>query len=578
MGNAAMGASDANAFRVALNGASHSGVRGGLPKGDCITYGGVFNEAVFPMKDDEANTTSTTGDLGILRPLVECAVEPAPDSSSSSSSAAAATTTTTPDRSGGWVAVALSADACDGDAVACRAGRSIHLSVCLDISGSMTDTFTTPKTEEELLAAQSKMDAAKQVVMSLVASMSPGDHFSLVTFNESARVVQPLTPVSALDKLAFHQAVSSLSPGGGTSLCAGYTQATSVFSPVKGPLIEHRIVFVTDMCDSNPDQEGTLFGLVGMNAERGIYTSIVGLGVDFNVAVTEKVTRVRGANYFCVFSPESFHKMMVSEFSFNFFPIAFDVQLRMSVDTSLYEIGEIFGNSLSERRDGQVIQQERWMYSTHCLFPEQLKQSVFTLLCAAQHYNATQLPEAALSQIVSYICPTVTCTISQVNTVFASPTRWHVSHTTAVRGSVLLVKIKSTPRPATSITGPSTLKVSVHYTGPADTPYGVSTLVTVPPGAPQNIIFSGEGVRKALWLYRYVNNIKTCLGAAETSTPPGSVPPESLAKLKAFIPQFSQEVTEHWPTDNVMLDAKSNLQLLCNLCDKKQKQEQCSLQ
>lgn len=95
------------------------------------------------------------------------------------------------------------------------------------------------------------------------------------------------------------------------------------------------------MCDSDPAQEVALFELLKEQAAIGVHISVIGLGVDFNADVTNRITRVKGANYFCVFSLEEFCKTLSQEFVFNFFPIAFDVQLRISAESSIVEIGDV---------------------------------------------------------------------------------------------------------------------------------------------------------------------------------------------------------------------------------------------
>ncbi len=55
--------------------------------------------------------------------------------------------------------------------------------------------------------------------------------------------------------------------------------------------------------------------------------SIVGMGVEFNAALTETVTKNRGSLYSSATSLEELRQIVVDDFPFNSFPAAFDVNL-----------------------------------------------------------------------------------------------------------------------------------------------------------------------------------------------------------------------------------------------------------
>ena len=57
-----------------------------------------------------------------------------------------------------------------------------------------------------------------------------------------------------------------------------------------------------------------LMGMIKKNAEDKIYTSLIGVGVDFNTELTEKISDVRGANYYSVHSSSEFKKTLADEF------------------------------------------------------------------------------------------------------------------------------------------------------------------------------------------------------------------------------------------------------------------------
>ena len=52
------------------------------------------------------------------------------------------------------------------------------------------------------------------------------------------------------------------------------------------------------------------------NAENHIYTTFIGIGVDFNTELVEGITKIRGANYYSVHSAEQFRERMDEEFEY----------------------------------------------------------------------------------------------------------------------------------------------------------------------------------------------------------------------------------------------------------------------
>ena len=95
--------------------------------------------------------------------------------------------------------------------------------------------------------------------------------------------------------------------------------------------IENRIIFLTDMCDTSEDSAGPakLLQISNENSKIGIHASFIGVGVDFNTdvrfsllylnyltnvsQVTDKVTKVKGSNYFCILNEEEFKQKVIRD-------------------------------------------------------------------------------------------------------------------------------------------------------------------------------------------------------------------------------------------------------------------------
>ena len=116
----------------------------------------------------------------------------------------------------------------------------------------------------------------------------------------------------------------------------------------------NRIIFLTDaMPNTGEVSEGGLFGMVRDNAGRGIHTTFVGIGVDFNTELVEELTKIRGANYYSVHSAGEFNKRMVDEFDLMVTPLVFD--LRLTLESDEYDIMRVYGSPEADLATGEVM-------------------------------------------------------------------------------------------------------------------------------------------------------------------------------------------------------------------------------
>jgi len=62
---------------------------------------------------------------------------------------------------------------------------------------------------------------------------------------------------------------------------------------------------------------------------HGVMTTIVGIGVDFDVTLTDRLACVRGANYFTAHSTDEFLHQMTEELDYLMAPLAFDIEVKI---------------------------------------------------------------------------------------------------------------------------------------------------------------------------------------------------------------------------------------------------------
>jgi Ca-activated chloride channel family protein len=138
---------------------------------------------------------------------------------------------------------------------------------------------------------------------------------------------------------------------------AGMEEGTALFDrflQANKSEYENRIIFLTDaMPNLGETGDLGLFRMLEDNADHGIYTTFIGVGVDFNTELIEKITKIKGANYYSVHSADEFKKRMDDEFDYMVTPLVFD--LRLKLDAPGYRIEKVYGSPEADQATGELM-------------------------------------------------------------------------------------------------------------------------------------------------------------------------------------------------------------------------------
>ncbi|MBR0427700.1 MAG: VWA domain-containing protein [Clostridia bacterium] len=244
--------------------------------------------------------------------------------------------------------------------------KKLNLVVVLDISGSMSSSFNsyyydqftgTQKKEKTEDDNKSKMQIANESVNVLLDQLKDDDRIGMVLFDDSAYLGKPISLVSDTDINAIKNHVLEIGARGGTNFEAGYTKATELFEEylnVNSYEYENRIIVITDAMPNygRTDDEG-LMKFVKENADKGVYTSFIGVGVDFNTELTEAISDVKGANYYSVHNSKEFKNRMGEEFEYMVTPLVFDLELNLKSED--YEIASVYGSDKANKYNGNIM-------------------------------------------------------------------------------------------------------------------------------------------------------------------------------------------------------------------------------
>ncbi|MDQ1261590.1 MAG: Ca-activated chloride channel, partial [Euryarchaeota archaeon] len=245
--------------------------------------------------------------------------------------------------------------------------KKLNLVVVLDFSGSMGSPFDeyyydrfgnkVEQKGDESSMSKTKMQIADESVVALLAHLKPEDRFGLVIFSDDAFLVDPLTSVADkdLDRLKSH--ILKIKETYGTNMEAGMQEGTALFDrfmQADKSEYENRIIFLTDAMPNMGDSSDLgLFRMLEDNADQGIYTTFIGIGVDFNTELIDSITKIKGSNYYSVHSAGEFQTRMNEEFDFMVTPLVFD--LRLKLDAPGYEIEKVYGSPEADLATGELM-------------------------------------------------------------------------------------------------------------------------------------------------------------------------------------------------------------------------------
>ncbi len=171
------------------------------------------------------------------------------------------------------------------EANATEKSKRFGISMVLDISGSM--------------ASEEKFTHAIEGLLAMVAELSEGTEFSLVTFSTEARVDIPTTVIDRKTREVVRQRIREISIEGGTNIEAGLTLGYKTMAQFSRGTVS-RLLLVTDgQSNVGITDPKEIAKKAGVQYLEGARISTIGLGHDVDENLLRKIAeKGQGAYYF----------------------------------------------------------------------------------------------------------------------------------------------------------------------------------------------------------------------------------------------------------------------------------------
>ena len=245
--------------------------------------------------------------------------------------------------------------------------KKLNLVIVMDTSGSMGEVFTQyyydgngnqiDAYEGEGISKPNKMTSAEEAVTAIMDQLKPDDRFAVVLFNSTASLAKPMGLVSKTNMNDIKNHILDIYAGGSTNLDAGLDMATGQFRnlyEIDNYEYENRIIVLTDAQPNTGDTSlSNYLSVIMNNANNRIYSTFIGIGVDFNSQLIDDITKVKGANYYSVHSPREFRQRIADEFEFMVTPLIFNLQLNF--ESNGWRIEKVFGSPEANEATGELM-------------------------------------------------------------------------------------------------------------------------------------------------------------------------------------------------------------------------------
>lgn len=179
-------------------------------------------------------------------------------------------------------------------------GEPVWMDVAIKASGvqSRAQLTTVLVIDRSGSMAGDKIDAARMAAERFVHGLRDGDALGIITFGTDVTTEFPIATIDSSTRARALSVVRRIEEGGGTNIDGGMSAARHM---LKGADLSGRVGRVVLLSDGRPTEgdrrEATLAGHAAQLREIGVTTSTLGLGLDYNEDLMERMAVDGGGRY-----------------------------------------------------------------------------------------------------------------------------------------------------------------------------------------------------------------------------------------------------------------------------------------
>lgn len=175
----------------------------------------------------------------------------------------------------------------------------------------------------------SKIDLARQAIDAAIGSLTHGDRFAIVAYDDRVDVVWPSTPVTGTARSSASRALATVDARGSTNLFEGWmTGCAQVAANQGGAPGMHRVLLMSDgLANQGVTDREELVRHAGELWRRGVATWTFGFGADFDEDLMERLAVAGGGQSYYVERPQQIRDFITSAVGEALDVVARDVEL-----------------------------------------------------------------------------------------------------------------------------------------------------------------------------------------------------------------------------------------------------------
>lgn len=164
--------------------------------------------------------------------------------------------------------------------------KPVFLIPVIDRSGSMSASLD----KYEYTTRNSKLECAKNATKELIDLLIDGDKIAIVTFDDEISIVQKPITISSGAKKEIYYNIDKITSRGCTNISDAIKTANELFSNSDTEKYNCKIVLLSDgYANVGFDKSEQFIPLMCSIIDRGISTSTVGIGIDYDLDVMETI-------------------------------------------------------------------------------------------------------------------------------------------------------------------------------------------------------------------------------------------------------------------------------------------------